>query len=411
MRQFGAVAGVLSLLLSACGGTGEPATTLEGEGATSTSSGTVSTTARPATTATTTTAEETAGSWTVDRYGQNPVVVLDVAGALGSGCSPGTDLLPDGIWFGWIDDVGTDSIEFDLACLWPGRLEPAASNEAAKIRTLPVEPNTLVYAGTAEGLGFAGWSGALQPAANAPGLPESLPFWLFVNDGIVTEMAEYPVPVRWALSASAWPKDLLPGCCATGDVAPPSPAAPLPNTGWPVDGFYGAYAADLDAWASPSGDGFGIEVFKYVSCGDRPDLCLPDWSGSEVSSDPDAATIAREVPFDTESTVVLMPIFSDSALVGDGDAFRFLIEDVGASIAPIGDPVESWDEFIAAVRAHGNDPDYPLGIAESPDSTEDWPIGYRGPGGTYLTVDPPWMSLEIRSGRPILYIHAGQVAG
>lgn len=349
--------------------------------------------------------------WSVAALSSDPRVALGSDGALGSGCSPGTDRLPDGVWFGWLEDAGSSHVEFDLACLWPGRAEPAVSNDSSQIREVNVADGAVVYVdGSPEP--YARWSPEETSVDNAPGLPESTPYWLFVNDGEVTEMAGYPEPVAWALSDEGWPDDLVPGCCATETSAPASPEAPLPLAGLPADGFYAASSPGLKYWTTHQPGSYDIEISKWVTCADRPELCLPDWAENDVSSDPNAPTAVVDVPLDAETMVVVSPIFSEAALVGNGAAFSELIDDIAVSLAPLGDPVEDWEEISESIQSSASDPDFPFGIAPSPDSTDDWPLGYRGPGGTYLTIaGNPWMTLEIRDGVPILYIHAGLVAG
>jgi hypothetical protein len=39
---------------------------------------------------------------------------------LGSGCTPGTLVLGDGRWFGYVDSADAAAIEFDLACWFSG---------------------------------------------------------------------------------------------------------------------------------------------------------------------------------------------------------------------------------------------------------------------------------------------------
>jgi hypothetical protein len=173
--------------------------------------------------------------------------------------------LPDGIWFGWVEDVASDSVDFDLACLWPGRVEPAASNDVTRIRTVPVDPNAVAYDSGGEIVEFAELDGVLQTVANAPRLRATLPFWLFVNDGVVTEISEHAEPITWARSSDAWP-GLEPGCCDGGEVAPPSPDEPLPETGWPTDGFYKAWNMDSS---------------EYVH--DWPESATPNWYELQIA--------------------------------------------------------------------------------------------------------------------------------
>ncbi len=405
MRSWEWFACVL-LVAAACGeAADEPTTTVEPANVTTTttSSATTSTTQPAATTnQAATTTIRTPVKWTVEALGRNPEEVLGPGGAMGSGCSPGTDHLPDGVWFGWIEDIAASSLDFDLACLWSGRVEPAASNDAARVRTVPVAEDTLVYLDE-DPTPHSGWSGETTSANNAPGLPRSLPYWLFVNDGVVTEMAEYPEPVVWALSQSAW-GDLSPGCCDMGDVAPPSPEAPLPESGWPPDGFYKVWLmTDEDVgWNWPdseSGTSYELNVARWLSCRDNPGLCPEWWEGDEVIMDPAGATLQTTLEFDEDLTVVIMPILGDTALVGDGPAFAELIADMNTAL----------DRGLDSVDSDG--PGSPFGRIPLPEETEGGELGFRGPGGTYLTWFGGWMALEMRDGLPILYIHAGLVAG
>ena len=345
--------------------------------------------------------------WTVDKFGRNPLEPLGTSPAAGSGCSPGTDQLPDGIWFGWVTDFGTSRIEFDLACLWPGRLEAAVSNDAARVRTLRTATNALIYLGQTKPVSYTAWSTqgvAVATIRNAPGLPDTTPFWVFVNDGVVTEVAEYPSPISWSRSASAWP-DLFPGCCDGGTVAPPSPIAPWPEQGWPVDGFYDAYPDEEAA------SHYVLTIRRYLSCRDHPAVCPEWWTNDEVFADPELPGLRRTLRFDEDLTVVIMPLFGESpAIVGGGIAFRDLRADLT-------DAIDEWnvdvDEALGWPTEWGDitaDPSSPFGIAVWP-GDEDGPLGYRGPGGSYLTLDYWWHVLEIRNGRPVLYVHAGLFAG
>ena len=57
-----------------------------------------------------------------------------------------------------------------------------------------------------------------------------------------------------------------------------------------------------------------------------------------------------------------------------------------------------------------SDPEFPFGIGEALYAGDPGTGGYRGPGGSLLTWDF-WHGLEIRNGHPVLYIHAGAIAG
>ena len=49
--------------------------------------------------------------------------------ALGSGCTPGTTVLGDGRWFGYVDSADATAIEFDLACWFGGEGAILAADE------------------------------------------------------------------------------------------------------------------------------------------------------------------------------------------------------------------------------------------------------------------------------------------
>jgi hypothetical protein len=68
----------------------------------------------------------------------------------GSGCSPNSDMLPNGIWFGRIEQASAESVEFDLMCFGPSPGEPGnvvtVTNDSTRLRTVPVWDATLVHA-------------------------------------------------------------------------------------------------------------------------------------------------------------------------------------------------------------------------------------------------------------------------
>lgn len=348
----------------------------------------------------------TAVGFTVADQGRVSARALGTTPALGSGCAPGSDLLPDGVWFGWVTDAGPEQIAFDLACLWPGRLEPAASNDAAAIRRVPVSAAAEVYQDDSDGIPYTDWIGSsIQTAAvNAPGLPSTLPFWLFVNDGAITEISRHPTRIRWARSATAWPA-IGPGCCDAGPVAPPSPGDPWPPEGWPADGFYAITEQ------AETGDGYDLSIGKWLACEDAPGMCPDWWVGDEVMVDPAQPALQRRLSFDETTTVVIEPFFGDGPIVGDGRAYAEMLADLNRAITEHG----RADGYLYQedLGDRTDDPAFPFGVPVWPDGSGSGPLGYRGPGGSYLTAPPLgwWMALEIRDGRPIFYIHAGLIAG
>lgn len=343
--------------------------------------------------------------YTVDRFGHDIDAVLTRSGALGSGCAPGTETLPDGLWFGWVDEWNPGAIEFDLACLWPGRELTAAGNDSAKLRNVPVAGNIPVYTITGNPVDYQEWDGDHGAFENAPGLPNSAPVWVFVNNGAATEILVHPVPVTWARQTTAWP-GLVPGCCALGDIAPASPDEPWPTEGFPADGFYHVWVKDRSRAA------IEIEIRRWLSCAEHPGVCPDWWTDENVTVDPEADPLGTTLPYLLDMTVVILPISSEVPIVGDGQALRALLDDLDQAM-------EAWlrgNEYTGEeLEELAKDPSFPFG---SPDpELSGYPIGFRGPGGSYLTyADDPaylfgWTSIEIRDGRPILYIHAGLIAG
>ena len=120
-------------------------------------------------------------------------------GLLAPGCSPGTSDLPDGIWFGRIERASDTSIEFDLMCFGPGPEGPGTiSSTNPKLRTVPVESDTVVYAIVQDGywqaMTWDEWYPS-PPPANAFCPPEGCwDVWLYVNDGAVTEVVQLWFP-------------------------------------------------------------------------------------------------------------------------------------------------------------------------------------------------------------------------
>lgn len=116
----------------------------------------------------------------------------------GSGCSPGSDSLPDGIWFGHIESASSTAIRFDLICFAP--LAPGddgvgtLTNSNPRLRTVPVASTANVHA-----IAPDGHIGDLQPYSSwylDPGQEGFCPpegcwsVWLYINGGEVTEIVQ-----------------------------------------------------------------------------------------------------------------------------------------------------------------------------------------------------------------------------
>lgn len=125
--------------------------------------------------------------------------------AEGSGCTPGTDHLPDGIWYGMVVDSGAGDLEFDLICWFVGDAAIAAAaedgepppndfyvrNASTRIRRLPIAEDTpVVWYGmdrdplNPETIRYADWRVLEEERICCGGV------WVTVSGGVVTRLAE-----------------------------------------------------------------------------------------------------------------------------------------------------------------------------------------------------------------------------
>jgi len=139
--------------------------------------------------------------YSIATHGLHPDPLPGSGEWFGSGCSPGRDTLPDGIWWGYITDLSTASITFDLACLgWCNESDddPATEdygwvieNSNPKVRVVPVRVDARVtdrWGNTPPqpSLPFVEWiEGDCLPREDQ-GREDGL--WLYVNHGAVTEV-------------------------------------------------------------------------------------------------------------------------------------------------------------------------------------------------------------------------------
>jgi hypothetical protein len=161
----------------------------------------------PTTTTTTTTTPRTTTTATADFYsistqGLPPDALAGSGGWWGSGCSPGGDILPDGVWWGYLTDLTPTSVTFDLACLRfadESDDDPATEdyawvieNNSHKLRVVPVSPVALVtYSWQAcrpNPFPYIEWIENDAVPHGDSGREGGL--WLYVNDGLVTELGE-----------------------------------------------------------------------------------------------------------------------------------------------------------------------------------------------------------------------------
>lgn len=216
-RRWILVIGVVAfaLLATACGG--DESSTTEATTTTAPPS-TASTTAAPATTTTTATATTestttTAAATTTTTTAATTTTIDVNTLADGSGCTPGTTQLGDGVWFGYIDTADTTNIEFDLACWFTGDAAVQATaqdgvespppndyyvrNENPQLRTIPVaagaEVSWLPSTGdpsTQTTVPYADWltGRAARGSDYQPGV------WVTIAGGSVTFIEEQYVP-------------------------------------------------------------------------------------------------------------------------------------------------------------------------------------------------------------------------
>ncbi len=197
MRRLIALLATATLMVSCTAEGGNQTTTMSPAETTSTT--TVA--------ATTTTAEATTTSTTPP---SSTTTEGDPLAPEGSGCTPGTDTLPDGEWYGGVRGFDERGFSFDLACLYIGDAAEAAAaedgeespppndyyvrNENDQVRMLTVDADTPVTWYTSgdpndEVTGtYAEWIEFLATQESYLGI------WVTVESGAVTEITERWVP-------------------------------------------------------------------------------------------------------------------------------------------------------------------------------------------------------------------------
>ncbi|MBN40008.1 MAG: hypothetical protein CL457_05025 [Acidimicrobiaceae bacterium] len=139
-------------------------------------------------------------------------------GGKGSGCTPQSNELTDGIWFGLIQVKNTDSIIFDLACFYVDELaqEKASeegygelmtgfyiSNQNPNVFDLEVDQQALVheirlhnenYPQPTEMINYAEWPSDSGKYLCWAGGETPCYVWVAINNGRVTEILEQYLP-------------------------------------------------------------------------------------------------------------------------------------------------------------------------------------------------------------------------
>ena len=124
------------------------------------------------------------------------------AGILGSGCTPGAEELPDGVWFGMVIDYTSDDITFDLACWIADDNEPNGyliQNDNPALRTIPVAAGAEVWpidldyeGGLAPPIPYSDWVPEEANFIVCPG--DGCLVWIHTESGVITELVEQYTP-------------------------------------------------------------------------------------------------------------------------------------------------------------------------------------------------------------------------
>jgi hypothetical protein len=150
-----------------------------------------------------TTTTKPGGPYVVGEPTYEPTSLPGSRGAYGSGCTPGTSTLPDGVWFGFTADASPTQISFDLACYRPyPEAEGGAdfTNSNPRLRNIKVATDALAY----QVVGYAGLEWVAMPYRAFLEAPNDdiLCFveypcdaaWLYINGGVVTEYVQLFFP-------------------------------------------------------------------------------------------------------------------------------------------------------------------------------------------------------------------------
>lgn len=317
--------------------------------------------------------------------------------------------------------------------------------ETAPSTTMTV-PTATTLATTTEPPGSTSTSPKTTPSVSPETTVESTPrTTMFYAEPIEDDWT--PIEITWGVR---------PACCDQAAVGPVSPGGPIPEDAWPPDGFY-------DVTTTRPGEPAGMirmAIRRWVPCDESAVPCPPGTAEDGIIADP-ASEVTKFVVLDDDMTVVIRPIqesvdgaFPDPAagITGSGTALYELLAGFCTGSLPSPFPAncgvdhafidwiwsphqsgKSPEEIELEIVSRSIDPAFPLeqfddGSSDLPCSADrSCPIAYRGPHGAHLVMDiglvdslersPSfamygwWTSLEIRDGRPILYIDSGQIAG
>jgi len=180
-----------AMLIVSCSDTGTPITSLPPHGTSTTT--TVGTTidatsstsvVEPATSTSSTSAAPRHQTFTPP----DPFVApAPTATGGGSGCSPGSGPLPDGVWFGYIEEHTATTIEFDLACYLS--CDPGEGfhigNQNQTTRQLAVTPDTPVIHQSTDSPNHVDRYGRVS---NREDFGLNTRAWMYINNGTITHI-------------------------------------------------------------------------------------------------------------------------------------------------------------------------------------------------------------------------------
>jgi hypothetical protein len=128
----------------------------------------------------------------------HPEALPGSGGWWGSGCSPGSDTLPNGIWWGYLRDSSPTSVMFDLACILfeEGSADDPATEDYAwvienknpRVRVVPVDPTAEVICEGSNPFPYVEWIDDDRLSHGDQGREGGV--WLYVNGGTVTEIED-----------------------------------------------------------------------------------------------------------------------------------------------------------------------------------------------------------------------------
>lgn len=261
--------------------------TVEGRGS--------STTGADSSTATEETSSTTAAPVAAGFVPPDPFVSpAPTAGGGGSGCSPGPGPLPDGVWFGFVDDAADTTLDFDLACFQscdPGS-GVSIGNKNLSIRTVPVNDDALVITEAADG---PDWHYSYEDWKWFEYVGLHTMVWIYVNGGNVTHIVEPAVAegCRFSTIRVEWVAQLPPASRVAFNELGLIAAAPYgsdqnmfywASSGWqetdPLDGAGRGGWVGAAVAAAESSVGIGAHLHHWI--GDSWSTEVFDAFGSDV---------------------------------------------------------------------------------------------------------------------------------